>query len=109
MMQRSMGRVRIIAAVVCKSDVVTGWVRSGSSWQAPLPQKPKRLLRDGIPLNKFTYDQSTRTITVRGFDPRIRVIETVVRAKPVDHGDRREPPVFAGVKFAETGVRKGRR
>jgi hypothetical protein len=96
-------------AVVCKSDVVTGWVRSGSSWQAPLPQKPKRLLRDGMPLNEFTYDQSTRTITVRGFDPRIHVIETVVRAKPVDHGDRREPLVFRGVKFAETGVRKGQR
>jgi Protein of unknown function (DUF1565) len=96
-------------AVVCTSDVVTGWVRRGDSWQAPLPEKPTRLLRDGVPLNAFTYDPSAKTITVRGFDPRIHVVETVVRAKSVDHGDRKEPRVFKGVTFAETGVREGRR
>ena len=92
-------------AIVCTSDVVTGWVRSGSSWQAPLPQKPRRLLRDGLPLNAFTYDPGAKTITVRGFDPRIHLIETVVRTRPVDFGDHKEPLVFVGVRFAETGVR----
>lgn len=73
--------------VVSGADTIEGWKRAGDAadvWAAPLATAPKRILRDGKPWTEFAYDAAAKTITVRGFDPRIHAIETVVRAKAID-------------------------
>ncbi|MHB1036144.1 MAG: DUF1565 domain-containing protein [Pirellulales bacterium] len=65
------------------ADVIDRWQRAADgSWSAPLPDEPKKVLRDGRPWTEFTYDKAARRIVVTtGGDPRLHVFETVVREK----------------------------
>jgi hypothetical protein len=66
------------------ADEITGWKRRGEAWAAPLAAKPTRLLRDGEPFAAFTYDDAAKAIAVSGFDPRLSLLETVVRQNAID-------------------------
>lgn len=54
------------------------------SWSAPLPTKPRKVLRDGQSWAEFTYDPAARRIVVKGGDPRLHLWETVVRDQALD-------------------------
>jgi hypothetical protein len=68
------------------ADLIGGWKREGDGgWSAPLAAKPKRVLRDGQSWKGFSYDRAARRIRVReGGDPRLHVLETVVRKQGVN-------------------------
>ncbi|HWH71065.1 MAG TPA: hypothetical protein VNT26_16880, partial [Candidatus Sulfotelmatobacter sp.] len=67
------------------ADLIAGWQRSAdSSWSAPLPSQPKKVLRDGQPWSEFTYDQGAKRIVVKRGDPRLHLFETVVREQGID-------------------------
>jgi hypothetical protein len=68
------------------SDLIKGWKREvDGSWSAPLVAEPKKLLRDGRPWSKFSYDKVARRIMVKsGGDPRMHVFETVMRERGID-------------------------
>ena len=68
------------------ADLIEGWRReSDGSWSAPLLAEPKRVLRDGRPWTEFLYDKAKRRIMVKtGGDPRLHVLETVVRELGID-------------------------
>jgi len=68
--------------ILSGADLVTGWARDPGdpdTWHTALSAKPARLLRDGQPFARFTWDGGAKRITVEGFDPRLHTIETVVR------------------------------
>jgi hypothetical protein len=71
-------------AVLSGADLVAGWRRQGDGWSAPLAAAPKKLLRDGKLWTDFSYDIAAKTISVKGFDPRLHVFETVVREMGLD-------------------------
>jgi len=71
-------------AVVTGADLVSGWQRDGDSWSAPLADAPARVLRDGQPWDGFQYDAEAKRMRVKDFDPRLHVVETVVRQHAVD-------------------------
>jgi hypothetical protein len=80
--------------MVSGADLIEGWKRTGKGWEAPLPSRPKTVLRDGRPWTEFAYDAAAKTITVKtGGDPRLHVYETVVRAKPVGTDGRKDVKV----------------
>ena len=63
-------------------DIIEGWKREADgSWSAPLAAEPKKILCDGHPWSEFSYDKAR--IIVKG-DPRLHVIETIVREKGID-------------------------
>jgi hypothetical protein len=67
------------------ADLIEGWKREGDgSWSAPLAAEPKQVLRDGRLWSEFSYDQAARRIRVKGGDPRLHVLETVVREQGID-------------------------
>jgi hypothetical protein len=68
------------------ADLIEGWTRqSDGSWSAPLAAEPKKALRDGQPWSDFSYDKTSRQITIKpGGDPRLHIFETVVREKAID-------------------------
>lgn len=71
--------------VISGADLVEGWRReAGGRWSAPLPAPPKKILRDGQPWDGFTYDEAARRIIVKNGDPRLHVMETLVRERGID-------------------------
>ena len=68
------------------ADLIEGWKREvNGSWSAILVAEPKKLLRDGQPWSKFSYDKTARRIMVKsGGDPRMHVFETVIREQGID-------------------------
>ena len=66
------------------ADLVTGWKRQGDGWAAPMATKPDKVFLDGKPWDEFTYDAGSKTIRATGFDPRLHVVECVVREHGVD-------------------------
>jgi hypothetical protein len=70
--------------VVSGADEVAGWGRDGDKWSARLAAKPVKLLRDGQVFADFTYDEAAKRITVSGMDPRMHLLETVVRDAGID-------------------------
>jgi hypothetical protein len=69
--------------VISGADEISGWKRNGDKWTAPLAAKPTKVLKDGKPFAEFTYDDAAKTITVTGFDPRLALLETVVRQNAI--------------------------
>jgi len=67
------------------ADLIEGWKReTDGSWSATLAAEPKKLMRDGQPWRKFSYDKAAKRITVKsGGDPRLHVFETVLRAQGI--------------------------
>jgi hypothetical protein len=72
--------------VISGADVVDGWRREGPGrWSAPLAAAPTIILRDGQPWREFAYDAlSKRLFLEAGGDPRLHLIESVVRDKGID-------------------------
>jgi len=68
------------------ADLIEGWNRAADgSWSAALSAKPKRVLRDGQPWKGFSYDRAARRIRLKeGGDPRLHVLETVVRKQAIN-------------------------
>lgn len=68
------------------ADLIEGWKREVDGiWSAILVAEPKKLLRDGQPWSKFSYDKAARRIMVKsGGDPRMHVFETVMRVQGID-------------------------
>jgi hypothetical protein len=77
---------------VSGADLIEGWKREGDgSWSAPLAVEPKRVLRDGQPLRGFSYDRAAKRIIVKqGGDPRLHVLETVVREQGINLAGKKE-------------------
>jgi Protein of unknown function (DUF1565) len=74
------------------ADLIEGWKREGDgSWSAPLAAKPKRVLRDGQQWSGFSYDATARRIIVKeGGDPRLHVVETVVRQQGINLAGKKD-------------------
>jgi hypothetical protein len=79
------------------ADVIEGWKREKIEqeqkvpdvWSAPLAAEPTKVLRDGQPWSDFTYDKAGKKIVVKaGGDPRLHLIETVVRERGIDLGGK---------------------
>jgi hypothetical protein len=68
------------------ADVIEGWNREADGhWSAPLAAAPQQILRDGRPWTEFSYDKAARRIMIKaGGDPRLHVLETVVRKQGID-------------------------
>ena len=68
------------------ADLVEGWKRdTDGSWSAPLSAEPKNLLRDDLPWNDFSYDNTAGRIMIdTGGDPRLHVFENVLRDQCVN-------------------------
>jgi hypothetical protein len=82
------------------ADLIEGWKREvEGSWSAPLAVEPKRVLRDGQQWKGFSYDRAARRIIVKeGGDPRLHVLETVVREQGINLAGKKN------VKIAEIRV-----
>jgi len=88
--------------VVSGADLIEGWKREADgSWSAPLPSKPKKVLRDGQPWGEFTYDQAAKRIMVNSGDPRLHLFETIVREQGIDLGDEKDVKV-EGITVSNT-------
>jgi len=73
--------------VISGADEITGWKRSGErgdKWTAPVAARPTMVLKDGKAFAGFSYDNAAKTVIVSGFDPRLCLMETVVRQKAID-------------------------
>lgn len=71
--------------VVSGADLVTGWRQEGEGWSAPMAERPGRpLLVDGQPAGEFVWNDASKTVRVKGLDPRRHVIERVVREHGID-------------------------
>ena len=85
------------------ADLIGGWRRErDGSWSAPMAAEPKKVLRDGQSWSEFSYDQATRQITMKtGGDPRLHVLETVVREQGIDLAGRKDMEV-EGITVVDT-------
>jgi hypothetical protein len=82
------------------ADLIEGWKReTDGSWSAPLASKPKKLLRDGQPWGEFSYDQTAKRIKLKTGDPRLHVLEMVVRRQGIDLAGK------SGVKIENVTVK----
>ncbi len=72
--------------IISGADLIQGWKRQlDSSWSTTLVTEPKKLLRNGRPWSKFSYDKEAKQLIVKsGSDPRIHVFETLVRKQGID-------------------------
>ena len=74
------------------ADLIEGWnCEADGSWSASLAAEPKKLLRDGRPWNKFSYDKSARRIMVNSVgDPRLHVFETVLQEQGINLAGKKD-------------------
>jgi hypothetical protein len=77
------------------ADLIEGWKREAEgSWSAPLAAEPKRILRDGQPWSEFGYDKAAKRITLpTGGDPRLHMVETVLREQGIDLGGQQDTKI----------------
>ena len=77
------------------ADLIEGWKREvDGSWSASLAAEPKKLMRDGRPWSKFSYDKAARRIIVKSSgDPRLHVFETVLREQGIDLAGRKDTKI----------------
>ena len=77
---------------ISRADLVEGWRREADgSWSAPLRVEPTKLLRDGQLWRGFSYDKAAQRITVNtGGDPRLHVIETIVRNEGINLAGKKD-------------------
>jgi hypothetical protein len=85
------------------ADLIEGWQRQGDgSWSAPLATEPKMLLRDGRSSREFTYDKVAQRITTKaGGDPRLHVLETVLREQGIDLAGKKDTKI-EGITVVDT-------
>ncbi len=79
------------------ADIIDTWKREADgSWSAPLAAEPQRILRDGQPWSEFRYDQASKRITMKtGGDPRLHVLETVLRRQGIDRVGKKDAKIEA--------------
>jgi hypothetical protein len=88
--------------IVTGADLVTGWKRDGDGWSAPMADRPGTpLLVDGQAKADLTWDEATKTVRAKGFDPRLHVIERIVREHGIDLRGRKDVSI-AGVDVTQT-------
>jgi hypothetical protein len=76
------------------ADLIEGWKREADgNWSAPLLSEPKIILREGQPWTQFTYDRAARRIVVNTSDPRLYLLETVVRERGIDLDGKKDVKV----------------
>ena len=77
------------------ADLIEGWKREvDGSWSTPLAAEPKKVLRDGQPWSEFSYDKAAKRITTKtGGDPRLHVLETVVRERGIDLAGKKDTKI----------------
>jgi len=85
------------------ADLIEGWKREpDGTWSAPLAVGPKQLLRDGQPWGEFSYDQAAKRITMKtGGDPRLHLLETVVRQQGIDLAGKKDTKI-EGITVVDT-------
>jgi hypothetical protein len=77
--------------VISGADLIEGWRREADgSWSAPLLSEPKKVFRDGQPWTEFAYDRAAKRIVTKSGDPRLHVIETVVREQAIELGGKKD-------------------
>ena len=79
------------------ADLIEGWKREvDGGWSATVAAEPKRVLRDGQPWSDFSYDKAAKRMTIKtGGDPRLHVLETVVRKQSIDLAGKKDTKVEA--------------
>ena len=89
--------------MISGADLIEGWARAtDGGWSAPLAAEPKKILRDGTPWSQFRYDRATKRIRVTaGGDPRLHVLETVVRRQGIELGDKPDVKI-EGITVVDT-------
>jgi len=77
------------------ADIIEGWKREvDGSWSATLAAEPKKLIRDGQPWSKFSYDKAAKRIMVKsGGDPRLHVFETVLREQGINLAGKKDTKI----------------
>ncbi len=92
------------------ADLIEGWKREvDGGWSATVAAEPKRVLRDGQPWSDFSYDKAAKRMTMKtGGDPRLHVLETVVREQSIDLAGKKDTKVEAitVVDTLKTGAAK---
>ena len=85
------------------ADLIAGWKREvDGSWSAPLTVEPRRVLRDGQPWSGFSYDRAARRIIMKeGGDPRLHLLETVVRKQGIDLAGKKDTKM-EGITVVDT-------
>lgn len=83
------------------ADEIVGWKRQGDKWIAPLAARPTTVLRDGGAFRDYSYDDTAKSIGVFGFDPRMHLMETVVRQNAVDLSSAADTKI-EGISTADT-------
>jgi hypothetical protein len=85
------------------ADLIAGWKREADgSWSAPLAVQPKQLLRDGQLWSEFGYDKAAKRITMKaGGDPRLHLIETVVREQGISLAGKKDTKI-EGITVVDT-------
>jgi hypothetical protein len=88
--------------IISGADAITGWIRNGSLWQAPLSAAPTKVLCNGATFSAYTYDAVNHLILLSaGADPRLSLYETVVRQNAVDLQGR-SGVILRGLQFVNT-------
>ncbi len=92
------------------ADLIEGWKREvDGGWSATVAAEPERVLRDGQPWSDFSYDKAAKRMTMKtGGDPRLHVLETVVREQSIDLAGKKDTKVEAitVVDTLKTGAAK---
>jgi hypothetical protein len=92
------------------ADLIEGWKREvDGGWSATVAAEPERVLRDGQPWSDFSYDKAAKRMTMKtGGDPRLHVLETVVRKQSIDLAGKKDTKVEAitVVDTLKTGAAK---
>jgi hypothetical protein len=77
------------------ADLIEGWkCEVDGSWSATVAAEPKKVMRDGQPWSEFSYDKAAKRMTIKtGGDPRLHVLETVVREQGIDLAGKKDTKV----------------
>jgi hypothetical protein len=95
--------MRTEKVTISGADLIEGWKREvDGSWSAPLAVEPRRVLRDGQQWSGFSYDAKARRIIVKeGGDPRLHILETVVREQGIDLAGKKDTKI-EGITVVDT-------
>jgi hypothetical protein len=95
--------MRTEKVTISGADLIEGWKREvDGSWSAPLAVEPRRVLSDGQQWSGFSYDAKARRIIVKeGGDPRLHILETVVREQGIDLAGKKDTKI-EGITVVDT-------
>ena len=81
--------------MISGADLIEGWQREADGcWSVTLAAEPKKVLCDGQPWSGFRYDRAVKRITTKtGGDPRLHVVETVLREQGIDPAGKKDAKI----------------